>query len=76
MDEEFVNEVHRFMHHINKTDFGTSIISDDYSRAIFDAIAEDVAQDILECTTREDYNDDDVRLAVSRVLVKKLGIEL
>ena len=51
-------------------------ISQDYIRPIAESIVEDVAQDIYETADRKDWNDDDVRLAVGRVLCKKLNIEI
>ena len=51
-------------------------ISRDYSKSIADAIADDVARDIYECADNEDWNIDDVRLAVGRVLCKRLGISI
>ena len=75
MTKKFVEKVRRDMNRINQTGFGFSIISDDYSSHIFDLIQDEVAEDIKECAA-ERYNDDDVRLAVGRVLVKRLGIEI
>lgn len=49
-------------------------ISRDYSKRIADAIADDVARDIHETADHEDWDMDDVRLAVGRVLCAKLGI--
>jgi hypothetical protein len=51
-------------------------ISQDYIRPIAESIVEDVAQDIYETADREEWNSDDVRLAVGRVLCKKLNIEI
>lgn len=51
-------------------------ISRDYSKFIADAIADDVARDIHECADHEDWDMDDVRLAVGRVLCKRLNIEV
>ena len=51
-------------------------ISRDYSKHIADAIADDVARDIHETADHEDWNIDDVRLAVGRVLCKRLNIEV
>lgn len=51
-------------------------ISNDYLRPIAEKIVEDVAQDIYESADAENWNDDDVRLAVGRVLCKKLRIEV
>lgn len=51
-------------------------ISEDYILPIAEKIVEDVAQDIYETADREEWNSDDVRLAVGRVLCKKLKIEV
>lgn len=51
-------------------------ISEDYIRPIAENIVEDVAQDIYETADREEWNNDDVRLAIGRVLCKKLKIEV
>ena len=49
-------------------------ISDEYWPAIRDAIADDVALDVLETAEPAEWTDDDVRRAVGRVLCRKLGI--
>ena len=51
-------------------------ISRDYSKSIADAIANAVARDIHETADNEDWNIDDMRLAVGRVLCKRLGISI
>ena len=51
-------------------------ISRDYSKSIAEAIADDVARDIHETADHEDWDIDDVRLAVGRVLCKRLNIEV
>jgi hypothetical protein len=51
-------------------------ISQDYIRPIAETIVEDVAQDIYESADREEWDCDDVRMAVGRVLSKRLGIEV
>lgn len=51
-------------------------ISQDYIRPIAEKIAKDVAKDIYEAADPENWNEDDVRLAVGRVLCKKLRIEI
>lgn len=51
-------------------------ISRDYSKSIADAIADAVARDIHETADHEDWGMDDVRLAVGRVLCKRLHIEV
>ena len=51
-------------------------ISDEYWPRIRDAIADDVALDVCETADPVDWTDDDVRLAVGRVLCQRLGIEI
>jgi hypothetical protein len=76
MDKNFVDDVRQMMDITNNTHFGTSIVSDEYAPKIFDAIAEDVAEDIKASADAENFNNDDIRLAVGRVLAKRLGIEI
>lgn len=61
---------------IDKENGAEGSISRDYSKFIADEIADDVARDIHECADHEDWNIDDVRLAVGRVLCKRLGISI
>lgn len=75
MDAKFVSLVRKNMERINQSGFGYSIISDDYSDRIFDLIQDEVAEDIYAAAGQR-FGDDDVRLAVGRVLVKHLGIEI
>ena len=75
MDAKFVSLVRKNMERINQSGYGLSIISDDYSDSIFDLIQDEVAEDVYTAAERR-FNDDDVRLAVGRVLVKHLGIEI
>ena len=75
MDAKFVSLVRKNMDRINQSGYGFSIISDDYSDSIFDLIQDEVAEDVYTAAGRR-FNDDDVRLAVGRVLVKHLGIEI
>ena len=75
MDTKFVSLVRKNMERINQSGYGLSIISDDYSDSIFDLIQDEVAEDVYTAAERK-FNDDDVRLAVGRVLVKHLGIEI
>jgi len=49
-------------------------ISDDYIGRIIDNILDDVAEDI-DTTADKNYNNDDVRLAIGRILIEKLGID-
>lgn len=62
-----------------------SAVSSDYARYILEdkgkdgksTIMEDVIDDVLEISAWEDegfYNDDDIRLAIGRVLMDRLGI--
>lgn len=50
-------------------------ISDDYSSTILNFIYDDVIEDI-KTSADEDYNEDDVKLALGRVLIDKLKIEV
>ena len=50
-------------------------VSDDYADYILDVIIDDVKEDVLT-SADEDFNEDDVRFAIGRVLMKKLGIEV
>jgi hypothetical protein len=74
MDAKFVALVRKNMDRINQSGFGFSIISDDYSDRIFDLIQDEVAEDIYTAAGKR-FTDDDVRLAVGRVLTKCLRIE-
>lgn len=47
-------------------------ISDDYVDNILDEIIDDVVEDV-ECCADENWNEDDVRLAIGRVLCNRLG---
>ena len=51
-------------------------VSRDYRIHIAEAIANAVARDIHETADHEDWNMDDVGLAVGRVLCKRLRIEM
>lgn len=50
-------------------------VTDDYARTIWERIKLSVAEDVLACTTIEEYSDSDVRLAIGRVMMKQLKIE-
>lgn len=64
--EEIIrNNVYHFMR---------EAMSDDYSDLVAEAILPDVIADVNECADAEDWNEDDVRLAIGRVLCWKLGI--
>ena len=49
-------------------------VSDDYWTAIAESIADDVVQNVQETADPEEWNEDDIRLAVGRVLCDRLGI--
>lgn len=61
-------------------------ISSDYTRYILEhenendkTFMEDVIDDVLETSAWEDegcYNDDDIRLAIGRIFMERLGIEV
>jgi hypothetical protein len=48
--------------------------SSSYAEILTDELLEDVVRDVCECAG-DNWNDDDVRLALGRVLVNRLGIE-
>lgn len=48
-------------------------ISSDYVNTIIDCIIDDVVQDVCECADEQNWNEDDVRLAIGRVLINKLN---
>ncbi len=50
-------------------------VSNDYADYILDVIIDDVKEDVLTSADK-DFNEDDVRFAIGRVLMKKLGIEV
>lgn len=55
-----------------------AMVSDDYRNDIIRAVQEDVIDDVATSSgyaDGEDYNYDDIALALGRVLVEKLGIE-
>ena len=49
-------------------------MSDDYVERVADAMLDKVVEDVEECADRE-WNYDDVRLAVGRVLCDSFGVE-
>lgn len=59
---------------LNKLSMGNQIASDYWGR-ICENIIDDVVQDIEETADPVDWSNDDVKLAVGRVLCKRLGIE-
>lgn len=55
-----------------------SVVSDDYSTEILYDIIEDVIDNVKETSAYEDegtWNNDDIKLAVGRVLMGRLGLE-
>lgn len=50
-------------------------ISKDYVRYIYTTISGDLIEDV-ETSADENYSIDDIRLAIGRVLCKRLGIEV
>ena len=54
---------------------GERPVSDDYWPAIARAIQDDVVKDVMECADEGAWNNDDVSLAVGRVLCDRLGID-
>ena len=46
-----------------------------YWEKIADVIIDDVVKDVNECADPQDWDEDDVRLAVGRVILERLGIE-
>lgn len=49
--------------------------SDDYAVYITDYILDDVVDDVKDTADLREWNEDDVRLAIGRVLIDKLGID-
>jgi len=49
-------------------------ISDEYWRSIAESIADDVVEDVQETADPDEWNEDDIRLAIGRVLCDRLGI--
>ena len=71
---ELTEEVVATMHRLNQTNASVGLISADYADRIFWDIARGVVNDLKESS--DNWNDDDVRLAVGRVLIDMLNIEL
>lgn len=71
---ELIEEVVATMHRLNQTNTSAGLISADYADRIFRDIARGVVNDLEESS--DNWNDDDVRLAVGRVLIDMLNIEL
>lgn len=51
-------------------------ISSDYIKPIADKILDDIVLDLYETADHEYWNNDDLRLAFGRALVKRLKIEI
>lgn len=51
-------------------------VADDYVKPIMENIIDDVIEDVLCCADKEFMNIVDIRLAIGRTLIKKLGIEI
>ena len=66
--------VRNAMNRLNAEEASNGLISTEYSGRIFDAIEAEVAGDVA-ASAGTFFNDDDVRLAVGRVLLKRLGID-
>lgn len=55
----------------------TLSISANYIKNILDAIEEDIIRDVIVCSSYEEdglYNENDIHLAIGRVLMDKMGI--
>lgn len=50
-------------------------VSEDYLEKVADAIYEDVKEDVMSASDYPHYCEDDIRVAIGKVLVKKIGIE-
>lgn len=62
-------------HAIIKKELENGIVPD-YSAMLADEIMVEVARDVVETAAHGGWNDCDVRLAIGRVLMKKLGVEV
>jgi hypothetical protein len=51
-------------------------VADDYVNPIMENIIDDVIEDVLCCADKQFMNIVDIRLAIGRTLIKKLGIEI
>jgi hypothetical protein len=51
-------------------------VADDYVKPIMENIIDDVIEDVLCCADIQFMNIVDIRLAIGRTLIKKLGIEI
>lgn len=68
-DREISNIIRDFVHK-----YLAPLVSADYIESIEDILVDDALHDIRETADRN-FNDDDIRLAVGRSLVSRLGIE-
>lgn len=58
--------------------FLDAFVSKDYARRVWDAIGEDVVEDVWECSgvqAGEMFSDSDVRYAIGRVLCDRLNAD-
>ena len=81
MPRKFLREIEDIRWYLDVLNLGSEtngdgVIALPYSKKIFDNIIMDVEADVLESTKGRDYNVNDIRSAVGRVLCKRLGIEL
>lgn len=68
------------LHQATSDDYASTILNHDFNLEgeETDTILEDIIQDVLETSAWEEegyYNEDDVRLAIGRTLLIRLGIE-
>ena len=57
-------------------DYLKECVADDYVNPIMENIIDDVIEDVLCCADKQFMNIVDIRLAIGRTLIKKLGIEI
>lgn len=50
-------------------------VSEEYLEKVADAIYEDVKEDVMTASDYPHYSEDDIRMAIGRVLVRRLEIE-
>lgn len=70
MNESLMNELRNDIGHILRA------CTSDYAERIQRAIEADIIQDVKECAVAEEssYTEDDVKLAVGRILIDRMGI--
>lgn len=68
--DELMNELRNDIKHI------LSVCVSDYAERILRAIEEDVIKDVKECAIQEEgsYTEDDIKLAIGRTLMDRMGI--